>query len=323
MFARCKKFFLLFLVSFLFLSFSVNFASADSEKVYLGGFTAGFSLESKGAEIIGITDVLTNDGVKSPAKEAGLIVGDIIISLNGKIVNCSLDVEESIKDVDIAEIIYERCGITQKSVIKPEKDVMNVNRLGVFIRDNVKGIGTVTFIKNGKYYALGHPVLTEKGEMLAVTGGQMYNCSVTSIIKGEKGVPGELRGAFDKNKSIANVICNKNCGISGEINDNLSLDKFIEVETGVADMGSAQIYSNLSGEYKYYNISIIKVDEGNKHNKNYVIKITDKELLSITGGIVQGMSGSPILQDGVLVGAVTHVFINDPTRGFGICYDNM
>ncbi len=323
MFARCKKIFLI-LVSVLFLlNFSINYVSADMNNVYLGGFTAGFTLDSRGAEIIGLTDVLTENGIKSPSKDAGLAVGDIILSLDGKTVNSSIDVEESIKSVDEAEIIFERNGITHKGTIKPEKDAMNINRIGVFIRDSIKGIGTVTYIKNGRFGALGHPVLTERGEILAVTGGQMYKCSITGIIKGEKGRPGELRGAFEQNSVIADVSINKPCGVFGNINDEFCLDDLIEVETGVGTMGDAKIYSNLSGEFKFYDISIIKVDKDNKTNKNYVIKVTDRELLELTGGIVQGMSGSPIVQNGILVGAVTHVFINDPFRGFGIMIDNM
>ena len=323
MFTKFKRFILFGLIVLFSFSINLSYVKADTEKVYLGGFTAGFSLESRGAEIIGLSDVLTIDGVKSPSKDAGLLVGDVILSLNDKVVNNSLDISNAISNCLEAEIIFERNGITHKSIIIPEKDLQNVNRLGVFIRDNVKGIGTVTFIKDGKFGALGHPVINENGTFVAVTGGEMYNCNITGVIKGARGNPGELRGAFEKNEVIGSIVNNKESGVYGKISENFNYGNLKEVETDCGKMGNAKIYSNLSGEFKYYDISIIKVDANNKTNKNYVIKITDSELLELTGGIVQGMSGSPIIQNDKLIGAVTHVFINDPTRGFGILYDNM
>ena len=152
----------------------------------------------------------------------------------------------------------------------------------------------------------------------------MFNCEITGFIKGERGRAGELRGTFDRRRKIASLDKNLNSGVYGDICDNENLSNLREIELGNAKMGDASIYTTINGTCpKEYSISIIKVDTISRDTKNFVIRITDQRLLELTGGIVQGMSGSPIVQNGKLVGAVTHVFINDPTRGFGISIDNM
>jgi len=212
-----------------------------------------------------------------------------------------------------------------QTVIKPEKDALGKYKLGLFIRNYVSGIGTLTYVKDGKFTSLGHPILDEQGNLIEITGGSLLNCTITGVIKGERGRAGELKGVFLKNTAFATAKCNTKTGVTGTMKEGeverLNLRK---VEMGEAKVGSATVYTTVNGsEPKEYSMSIVKVDKGEKDNKNLVIKITDDELIDITGGIVQGMSGSPILQNGKIVGAVTHVFINDPERGFGVSVQNI
>ena len=223
-------------------------------------------------------------------------------------------VELKIKRND--EIIYKK--------ITPVKDLSGKNKLGLFIRENINGIGTLTFIKDRKFASLGHPIICDNGEILEIVDGDLYNCNISSIKKGVKNCPGELSGVFNKDITIGKISKNRISGVYGEIGDRYDLSKHKKISVGEAKIGKAKIYSTINGEEpKEYDISIIKTDDGIANSKNLVIKITDKNLLEQTGGIVQGMSGSPIVQNGKIIGAVTHVFVNDPTRGYGVYIDWM
>ena len=166
-----------------------------------------------------------------------------------------------------------------------------------------------------------------KNNFIEIQGGTVYGCIIYDVKKGVKGTPGELRGAFESRTVIGNASINCACGIYGDVSPTYDTSKLVRIEKGGIDdvkIGKACIYTTVHGnEVKKYDISIVKTDKHNKDNRNFVIKIEDKQLLEISGGIVQGMSGSPIVQNGKLIGAVTHVFINDPTRGYGIGIDNM
>ena len=305
---------------------NVNVALADgSRRVILGGNPAGFYMQTRGAFIAGLSDVITKDGIVSPSKNAGLIAGDVIYYINEIEVNNAADVERVVKQSDAAvEIDYMRCGNSYTAFMSPAIDLNGEKKLGIFIKDDVSGIGTVTFIDGNKIATLGHPVLDENEKLLQITTGTIYNCNITGNIKGERGTPGELRGVIMKNEEIAKIDINTASGVFGTLSGNYDLTNKTEIEIGEGKMGDAFIYTTISGrEPKQYSVSIVKADNVLADTKNYVIKITDKELLDATGGIVQGMSGSPIVQDGKLIGAVTHVFINDPTRGFGISINNM
>lgn len=299
-------------------------ASASTE-VYLGGIPAGFSLNTRGVTVVGITDVNTENGKVSPGKEAGLKVGDIILNIGDYEINNSKDIALAVADGKAAMLTYTRAGEKLQTVIKPEKDALGKYKLGLFIRNFISGIGTLTYVKGNEFTSLGHPILDENGNMIEIIDGNLLNCTITGVIKGERGKAGELKGVFLKNAPFATAEANTKTGIIGTMKEGeierLGLRK---VEIGEAKVGSATVYTTVSGsEPKEYSMSIVKVDKDEKDNKNLVIKITDDELLSITGGIVQGMSGSPILQDGKIVGAVTHVFINDPERGFGVAVQNI
>ena len=298
---------------------------AENKKVYLGGMAAGFCMKTRGAYVAGLADVITQNGIKSPSKDAGILQGDVITFINGCEINDAEDIERALSlSGEEIQTDYIRCGNCYTTTIIPATDLNGEKKIGLFIREDINGIGTVSFIDGKEIATLGHPVLNENDEPLQILNGIIYACNMTSCVKGERGKPGELRGTILKGKQIATINSNTVYGVFGTILENFDLKNLMEIEIGEGKPGSAVIYSTIEGETpKPYDISIIKVDTLLSDTRNYVIKVIDKTLTELTGGIVQGMSGSPIVQNGKLVGAVTHVFINDPTRGFGISINNM
>ena len=310
---------------------STDKAYADSAEVYIGGIPAGFTFSTGGAQVLGFCDVVTENGKRSPASEAGVRAGDLIVAINGIKVETIAEMNEILAKNGDKML---KCKVLRgeeriELSIQPSKDKGSDRyKIGVLIRDGVSGIGTVTYIdkQSGRFGALGHAVMGEKESPLSLTNGQMYLCNIVGVSRGLKGKAGELRGMFLAEKSLgkAEKLCT--CGIYGKINEKFETKGMPTAKaTAVnAKPGKASIYSTISGEEpKEYSIEIVKVDLGQKENKNFVIKITDEQLIEETGGIVQGMSGSPILQNGALVGAITHVFVNDPTRGYGIAIEQM
>ena len=321
-----RKGLFLFILSLLISLFSVNsiaYADEISRDIYLGGMPAGFSVYTKGAFVNGFSSVICDDGVYSPAKDAGIQIGDVILSINNIETNNVLDIEKSLIDTNAKILKIDRNFETKYITVTPKKDLSGNIKLGIFIRDGINGIGTITYIKGNHFASLGHPVTTENGETAKICGGNIYSCNITSVIKGVKGRAGELRGVFLKDNVVGKIDINIQTGVYGTINENFDLRNLRKVEFGKANVGDATIFSTLSGSTPCeYSISIIKVDK-NRNTKDLVIKITDEKLLENAGGIVQGLSGSPIIQNGKLVGAVTHVFINDPSRGFAISIEHM
>ena len=305
------------------LSIQSNIGYAYEDKIFLGGMPAGFSLQTKGASIIALCDVVGVDNVSSPAKDSGLLVGDTILSIDNIETNNAVDIERNILNKSSVQLLIKRNQELITKDITLAKDVTGKNKLGVFVRDGINGIGTITFIKNGKIGSLGHAVVDENNKVLEITGGNMYPCTITDFVKSEKGCPGELRGVFNRKYSLAKVISNNDNGVYGSLNTKFEYSKLQTIDIGSPTVGNAKIYTTIKNDdVQSYSISIIKAETFHE-TKNIVIKITDKKLLSLTGGICQGMSGSPIVQNGKLVGAVTHVFVNDPTRGYGINIQNM
>ena len=309
--------------------YSYSFVSADAEcrEVYVGGMPAGFTLSAGGAQVIGICEVMSERGVCTPASDAGIRTGDVITKAAGIKVETISDLNEILsksKGKSI-ELCVRRGENTLALSLQPVKDkVTGRYKIGVLIRDSVSGIGTVTYIdkQTRRFGSLGHSVVGEDHQGMKIAGGKVYQCSIVSVSKGIRGKAGELRGMFLNEEGIGSAEKLCDCGIYGQVSDSYDVTSLQTVQTSEIDEvkpGSAYIYSTVSGVCpKKYTVDIVKVDKHNKSNKNFVIKITDKDLINETGGIVQGMSGSPILQDGKLIGAVTHVFLNDPTRGYGI-----
>ena len=307
-------------------------AYAEADKYYIGGMTAGFMLSAQGTEIIGLSEVATDEGLCRPAEDAGIKIGDTIVAVEGITVKTIADLNAALNRSGGKEVTLtvKRKGDTAEVKLTPVKDKKSGKyKIGVLIRDTVAGIGTVTFINQRTYRfgALGHDVCDENKNSLGISDPQVYLCSVIGVNKGIRGKAGELRGLFMNDSAIgkADKVCAT--GLYGTFRKayDFSHCELVDIAPlSEATIGKAVIYSTVDGVCpQQYEIQIAKVDAVNKENKNFVIKVTDERLISETGGIVQGMSGSPILQNGKLIGAVTHVFLNDPTRGYGIGIENM
>ena len=306
-------------------------ANAQETVVYVGGMSAGFTLKAGGAQIIGMCEVMTENGVVSPALQAGLRAGDRIEKVGGIRVETIAQLNELVDKSHgkCLNIEVNRHNETLNVEIAPVKDKATQRyKIGVLARDSVSGIGTVTYIDtlSGRFGSLGHSVVGENKRELQISDGVVYECSIVGVSKGVRGKAGELRGMFLSNKTLGNAEKLCDCGIFGRVSETFETNDLMRVVASSQDVtpGNAYIYSTVNGvEPQRYEIEIVKVDKGNREHKNYVIKITDEALIEETGGIVQGMSGSPILQNGKLIGAITHVFLNDPTRGYGIDIQTM
>ncbi len=307
-------------------------ASAAENEYYIGGMTAGFTLTAGGVEIIGLNEVVSEDGIHRPAEEAGIRVGDCILAVDGICVKNISDLNDALARCGGKEIklTVARSGDTAEISLTPAKDKKSGRyKIGILIRDTLNGIGTVTYIKKDtlRFGSLGHAVCDDNKNALEIADPRVYLCSVVGVNKGTRGKAGELRGLFINDKPLASADKVCETGLYGFFEKEYDFSRLETVQAAPiaeATVGKAVIYSTVNGVFpQQYEISIVKVDAGNRENKNFVIKVTDEKLIGETGGIVQGMSGSPILQNGKLIGAITHVFLNDPTRGYGIGIENM
>lgn len=307
-----------------------------NNEVFVGGDCVGLSLKSKGVVIVGSNYIITEHGNINPINNANLKTGDIIVKINEVDINTVKDIQEVLTGVNGEQlsVIAKRNGAIFETKIKPELDVQtNSYKLGLWIKEDAVGVGTLTFIKPDtlRYGALGHAITdADSGEVFEVSGGEIYKCNVVGIKKGVSGNPGEILGFFMQGKNIqGNIDKNNEHGAYGNLNTNsdLVLNKS-RIRVGgrlTAKPGKATILTCVNGvNVEEFDIELIKTDyvSGGK-NKSMVIKVVDQDLINKTGGIVQGMSGSPIIQNGKIVGAVTHVFVNDPTKGFGLYLDWM
>ena len=308
-----------------------------NNEVTVGGNALGFALKCNGVIIVGFNDVVTKDGGVNPFKGSNFKIGDRIVSINGTKVSSMQDIDELLYRTDYfgepLEIVAYRNGNEVVGSVTPAKEyVTNRFKLGVWVREDATGVGTLTFVRkdNGRFGALGHGICEGDGdECMQIAGGNIYECDIIGVNKGERGKTGELRGLFVAGKNEQGVVDKNNkYGVFGNINADSSLNNGATYKIGgrlTAKPGKAKILTCLSGgAVDEYDIEIIKTNyQKSSNDRSMVIKVTDKRLLEKTGGIVQGMSGSPIIQDGKIIGAVTHVFVNDPTRGFGIYIDWM
>lgn len=299
------------------------------------GITAGVKMLTEGIIVVGMNDIETADGIVNPAAKAGIAVKDIILSANGVKLTCLEQLVEILgaSHGNSIALVIKRENTTFQVIVTPKLSIYDQSyKIGVWVRDSAAGIGTITFInpQNGVFGGLGHGICdTDTGQLMTVGEGILQRTSIKSVKKGIRGNPGELIGTFQNDKTIGKLLQNDDSGIYG-----ISEEQFVrsykgkEIEIALKNEikpGPAQIIANIDGEkIEIFSIEILKLNPSNKNdNKNMLINVTDSRLLQKTGGIVQGMSGSPIIQNGKLVGAVTHVLINDPTRGYGIFIENM
>ncbi len=300
------------------------------------GQTVGVTMNMKGVTVVDIADVKGSDGnCVQPGKDAGIRAGDVIESIDGKQVDSAKRFEEIVAEGKGKELkIIARRGHERKSfLVKPALSSTDGKyRLGVWVKDAASGIGTVTYYnpETDEFGALGHGISDHQtGTAIGISGGEILDARIVSIQKGCKGQPGELVGVFGENdRKLGIVEENTEVGLKGRM---ISGVKFSSLMNAIpiarrkdVQIGKAQILSNIEeGKIEAFEIEIQKINCDTQNSKGMVIKVTDQKLLEKTGGIVQGMSGSPIIQEGKLVGAVTHVFVNDPTRGYGIFIENM
>jgi len=301
-------------------------ALAYSDKVIVGGENIGITLNSDGVLIVGVYDV---DG-KNPATEAGLKTGDVITEVNKKEVNNIEDMASKINDSSDGSVTvgYMRNGKKQTATLKLSKDENNVYKTGLYVKDSVTGIGTLTFIdpETKLFGALGHEIQEQTtGKLLEIKDGKIFESTVTGVVPSSDGNPGEKRAQYDANKTTGDVAENTTQGIFGTYTNELpNKDTYKVAKPSEIKTGKAKILTVLDGtEIKEYEINVTKVNKKDQKNKNFVFEITDKDLLDKTNGIIQGMSGSPIVQGDNIIGAVTHVVVDDPHKGYGIFITNM
>lgn len=297
------------------------------------GMPVGLYIHTKGVMVLG-TGKVTNleDDVLEPAKTV-FREGDYILSINGTTLRNTSQAMSLIQSSEGKMLSFEvlRDGKKIMLTMKPVETAADRYKIGVWLRDDTQGIGTITYIdEDQNFAALGHGITdADTGILMDISHGMVYQSNILSIVKGSRGTPGEIVGTIDyqKKNRIGTITDNSNCGIFGTVErDYLAYDP--EKAVPVADPeevteGPVQIVCTMNGETNHYAAEIRKIDKNNKDYKNFVLQITDEQLLEETNGILQGMSGSPVIQNGKLVGAVTHVFVNEPTKGYGIFAENM
>lgn len=303
-------------------------AALEAETLVPVGHTIGIKLFAEGVVVIGLAEVETPSGRSAPAVACGLKVGDVIEEANGTEVESSEQFATLLQCGGTVDLNICRDGKELVLAAQPVLGEDGTYRLGAWIRDSMAGIGTVTFYDpaTGTFGALGHGITdSDTGLLMPLGGGAVMDASVKAVKRGSAGEPGELRGNFDLTHDTGELYANTDRGVFGVMEDcGISAEDAVPVAApGEIHTGPAVIRSNVSGDaVEEYEIEITKVLDG-ADTQNLLIKVTDQRLIEQTGGIVQGMSGSPILQDGKLVGAVTHVMINDPQKGYGITIDKM
>lgn len=296
-----------------------TYASAVPDKLVPVGIAVGINLETDGVIIVGFPD-------DSPAKNAGLTEGDCIISING----INIDNAQTLTDIlssssgDVS-VKIKRNETELTLTVTPERKEDAV-KLGVFVRDAMAGIGTITYYdpQTKAYGALGHGISDLRtGTLLPVGGGKILDCTPGQIITGQQGIPGELSGKIDPEKVLGNIEKNTVFGIFGHLDEILSGEALDVAQCSEIKPGPAVLLSGVNGEIQQYTINIAAVYHSGESGREMLIEVNDSDLISLTGGIVRGMSGSPIIQNGKLIGAVTHVLVSDPMKGYAISIETM
>ena len=302
----------------------------ERTRVTVCGTPFGVKMFSEGALVVGFSDVeRSSGGTANPAKEAGLRLGDRVIRIGATATEDNDAVKEALEAAQgqAVEVVYVRNGEQFRTTLAPVWDeTVGQWRAGMWVRDSSAGVGTLTFAdeERGVFAGLGHPISdSDTGESIALRSGEIVPCEITGCSKGTAGSPGELKGRFLSSRAIGSIRINGENGVYGTTRTQFAGQNMEVAFAQEVTTGSAEIWSTVSGETpRPYRVQIERISDVDA-KRNMILRVTDPVLLAQTGGIVQGMSGSPIVQNGRLVGAVTHVLVNDPTRGYGIFAQTM
>ncbi len=314
----------------------VDVSVIERIKVIPIGQVSGIKLYTSGVLVVGMSEIKGEDNLKyRPYENLGIQEGDTIVQVNNRSV---IDTKDLIDVVNHSKgesinIKYVRNEEIQECNIKPVKISNTEYKLGLWVRDSAAGIGTMTYIepKTNKFAALGHGITDiDTGNVLSISKGQLITTKIVSLIKGTNGNPGRIQGSINEQSKIGKIEKNSIFGIYGTIEDITKVNPYNNQAIDVAtrseiQLGDATILCSIDGKkIEEYRIQIDKIYINNDYNnKSMLIKVTDEELLKKTGGIIQGMSGSPVIQNGKFIGAITNVLINDPTKGYVVFGDLM
>ena len=303
-----------------------------AKKLYPGGIPFGIKFTTEGVLIVGFCDVKSGGSKVNPSSAAGLKTGDRIVSIDSKPLTSAEELTEIVEKSGGKTlcVVYSRDGSEKKTLLTPVySEAEGAYKTGVYVKDSGAGIGTVSYIdpETLEFGGLGHGICEgDGGRLVPISKGSVVDVSINGVVKGAVGTPGELKGYFTSGR-VGSLLVNNDCGVFGTFASKPSGLPCEALSIGLKEElknGKAYIYTTLDGTTpKKYEIEISNIKTNETRGKCFTVTVTDKALLEKTGGIVQGMSGSPIIQNGKLVGAVTHVLINDPTTGYGIFIENM
>ena len=299
---------------------------SKSEKyVMLGGYPIGIAIKTNGLYITSKVSVVTKDGAVCPVDDFDIKSGDILLEIDNQVVNSVNDIPLIIEDKDEVTLKIKRKDEIKEYTVLPALDALSgKNKLGLLLQDQIEGIGTMTYTDGKNFYALGHTIKDMNGDNVVANNGSIYTANINGYVKGQKGRAGELNGTFvTLDKALGNISANNDYGLYGQLNEENQGEQVLLGSKSDVQPGTAYIYTTINGmQPQKYEIQIIKANNQNSPSeKSMVLRVVDKRLLDTTGGIVQGMSGSPIIQNGKLVGAVNHVFTSDTTKGYCVYVD--
>ncbi len=308
-------------------------APVQEAQVYLGGTPLAMRMVQQGMVVIGLQEIITPNGAVTPSIDGGVRLGDVLVSIDGTAVHTRTDVQQALNKASGREVVLHlsRDGKDLDVRVRPAYDtVLRGYRLGMYLKDGIEGIGTLTYVRmdNHRYGALGHAIIDpDTRSATQPVGGCVYATSIVDVIKGKAGEAGQLQGAVGSGPCIGTLDSNTPYGVFGQAYDAMytSLRTIKVANRRSVRKGEAMIYTTVAGNTpKGYAVEILDVKrQPQEQIKGIYLKVTDPRLLAETGGIVQGMSGSPIVQDGRLIGAVTHVVVSDPSVGYGVFVDFM
>ena len=312
---------------------TIKVHTVEKQEVLVSGSPVGIYMETKGILVIDSGEITDREGIRRTPAEHIIQSGDYICEIDGKVLTGKRQLMQLVRENqgEPMELQVIRHQETIKLEMTPVETEDGSYKLGIWVRDNIQGIGTLTYVEpNGTFGALGHGISdADTGERLEISDGDLYRADILSIRKGTAGTPGELRGVINyrEENRIGTICGNSQYGIRGQLEPGKYEESMKKIPTGLKQeiqTGKAEIRCDIGDGIREYQCEILEIDSNARDtNKCFVLRITDDDLLSRTGGIVQGMSGSPVLQNGKLIGAITHVFVNDPTKGYGIFIENM